>query len=389
MGNVPGDPNTFRSPDLDADPFAGGKGWSILGAVATADQLAFSGGPLGKTIDTSTQPGGKLFLANVNLPSPPGGGSGFQAVVTLIGNGVEMARPMFITVGPDPGAFPPAGELPYIDPPWQSQPLPAPEPPPVVVPPTIEPPQPEPPPDVGPGRDLPPGIDVGSDPPPPVIDVPPMGEPEPPLEITNLDPRGLIVWHGYELGTVGPDGQLVLRLATFQPTELRPMVYQNAGGDLPATASSGDFVAEDGGLLPMAFTSYAYDGAVNNYGMLTAAQFGADSDDLAEMSAYFGGTSGAPANRSRATATRSSPSRQRSPPSPQPPCALPAVVDAARPADRESHWLPRWPPRGSHSHCGPLRRGPASAVRAAPSKAPHSRSSKSPKNLLKMSHDLC
>src|SRR5262245_149025 len=36
VGSVPGDPHTFRSPDLDAAPFAGGHGWSILGAVATA-----------------------------------------------------------------------------------------------------------------------------------------------------------------------------------------------------------------------------------------------------------------------------------------------------------------------------------------------------------------
>jgi hypothetical protein len=85
----PGDPFTYRNRALDADPvdFPASKGWTLLGVVSTSHEQAFSGGPLGQTIDTSGDPGGKLFLANLMLPP----GATATATLQLV-NGVDTVH---------------------------------------------------------------------------------------------------------------------------------------------------------------------------------------------------------------------------------------------------------------------------------------------------------
>jgi hypothetical protein len=93
-GNLPGgagprpagDSFSYRNRNLDADPseFPDSLEWTLLGVLNTAQEIAFSGGPLGSTIDTSTMPGGRLFLANVKLS--PGATATWN--VQLV-NGVE------------------------------------------------------------------------------------------------------------------------------------------------------------------------------------------------------------------------------------------------------------------------------------------------------------
>lgn len=73
-GNIPrpaGQPFTYYNRMLDGDPLDGGMGWSLVGVVRTSTELAFAGGPLGANISTSSQPGGRLFLANLyHIPEP-------------------------------------------------------------------------------------------------------------------------------------------------------------------------------------------------------------------------------------------------------------------------------------------------------------------------------
>jgi hypothetical protein len=83
-----GEPLTFRSRWLDAPVVDGGQGWSILGITVAPNLVKFDGGPLGQVIDTSAQPGGRLFLANVVLPY----GSTATANVLLAGNGLTLAQ---------------------------------------------------------------------------------------------------------------------------------------------------------------------------------------------------------------------------------------------------------------------------------------------------------
>jgi hypothetical protein len=81
-----GDPFTYTNRLLGADPndVPGGLNWTILGLTQTADKLAFGGGPLGLKIDTSGQPGGDLFLANVMLA--PGATAMARVQVISAGN---------------------------------------------------------------------------------------------------------------------------------------------------------------------------------------------------------------------------------------------------------------------------------------------------------------
>jgi hypothetical protein len=85
----PGDPFTYRNRLLDADllDFPDSKEWTLLGVVTTTSELAFSGGPLGSTINTSGEPGGRLFLANLMLPP----GATATATLQLV-NGVDTVH---------------------------------------------------------------------------------------------------------------------------------------------------------------------------------------------------------------------------------------------------------------------------------------------------------
>lgn len=83
-----GEPFTFLSRWLDAPVVDGGLDWSILGITVSPSLVKFDGSPLGLQIDTSTQPGGRLFLANVVLPY----GATVTANVDLVGNGQYLAH---------------------------------------------------------------------------------------------------------------------------------------------------------------------------------------------------------------------------------------------------------------------------------------------------------
>lgn len=82
----PGRTSTYRNRFLDSDPFdvPESKGWTLLGVVNTAAEVAFSGGPLGQTIETSGDPDGKLWLANLMLPP----GATATATLQLV-NGID------------------------------------------------------------------------------------------------------------------------------------------------------------------------------------------------------------------------------------------------------------------------------------------------------------
>jgi hypothetical protein len=85
----PGQSFTYRNRFLDADLFEvpESKEWVLLGVVNTMQEIAFNGGPLGQTIDTSGEPDGKLFLANLMLPS----GASATATLQLV-NGVDTVH---------------------------------------------------------------------------------------------------------------------------------------------------------------------------------------------------------------------------------------------------------------------------------------------------------
>jgi hypothetical protein len=69
MPRLPGDSFTYRNRLLDADvsDHPDSKEWTLLVHANTASEIAFSGGPLGRAIDTNNEPDGRLFLANVKL----------------------------------------------------------------------------------------------------------------------------------------------------------------------------------------------------------------------------------------------------------------------------------------------------------------------------------
>ena len=98
-----GQPFTARNRFLDADPAEEpeSKGWTLLGINTTSQKITFSGGPLGQFIDTSTEPDGDLFLANLMLP--PKATATVQ--VTLV-NGVNTVFEQTLIIGvPEPGTF--------------------------------------------------------------------------------------------------------------------------------------------------------------------------------------------------------------------------------------------------------------------------------------------
>jgi len=99
----PGNPFTYRNRLLDVDPidFPESKGWTLLGVINTHLQQAFVGGPLGQTIDTSTEPNGDLFLANLMLPA----NATATVQVTLV-NGIDTVFEQSIIVGvPEPATL--------------------------------------------------------------------------------------------------------------------------------------------------------------------------------------------------------------------------------------------------------------------------------------------
>ncbi|WP_172991871.1 PEP-CTERM sorting domain-containing protein [Lacipirellula parvula] len=97
---------TYRNRVLDFDPLdpeapGVGKGWTILGAINTASEISFAGGPLGRKINTATEPRGELFLANLYMQPY----FTFTAQITLV-RGVDT---VFTTT-----FVPPAIELPQL-----------------------------------------------------------------------------------------------------------------------------------------------------------------------------------------------------------------------------------------------------------------------------------
>lgn len=67
----PGLPITYRNRLLDTDPAdnPAGLGYVMLGTLVSSTKVEFTTGPLGQQISTATQPDGRLFLANINLPT--------------------------------------------------------------------------------------------------------------------------------------------------------------------------------------------------------------------------------------------------------------------------------------------------------------------------------
>jgi hypothetical protein len=112
-GNGPAGPRlageafTYRNRNLDADPLdvPTSKGWTLLGVVNTTSEIAFTGGPLGMPIDTSTDPGGRLFLANIMLAQ----GASATANITLV-NGTETVHTQTLVFPiPEPATLAMAG----------------------------------------------------------------------------------------------------------------------------------------------------------------------------------------------------------------------------------------------------------------------------------------
>jgi hypothetical protein len=98
----PGQAFTYINRVLNRDPLddPSYKGWIIPVLAITATEFKFTGGPLGQKIDTSTEPGGDLFLANVNL-SPPQGGA--RASVRLF-NIDEVVANLIADTVPEPAS---------------------------------------------------------------------------------------------------------------------------------------------------------------------------------------------------------------------------------------------------------------------------------------------
>jgi len=100
---------TYRNRFLDLDPadpdVSGGKGWTLVAPTTTAALVTISGGPLGGTINTSGEPGGKLFLANFLLPVGAKGSAVLKAV-----NGAPVVDTQTIPIGvPEPATLGLAG----------------------------------------------------------------------------------------------------------------------------------------------------------------------------------------------------------------------------------------------------------------------------------------
>lgn len=82
-GRPAGDPFTYINRALDADPVEGGKGWTLQGVVINSTRLSFIGGTPGQMITTASEPGGRLFLANLNAPWVPEPTSAVLAAILI------------------------------------------------------------------------------------------------------------------------------------------------------------------------------------------------------------------------------------------------------------------------------------------------------------------
>jgi hypothetical protein len=100
----PGMAFTYPNRMLNADPseIPGALGLSQFGVIVTPSELSYTVANLGGTISTAPQPGGNLFLANVNMP---GASSSGRATVQILRQGAlvqEMNTRFFI---PEPAAI--------------------------------------------------------------------------------------------------------------------------------------------------------------------------------------------------------------------------------------------------------------------------------------------
>ncbi len=107
-GGVPLGPNekgTYRNRVLDADPsdIDGGKGWAYSPIQSGSNGIDFFMGPNPAIpIDTSGEPGGRLFLANAWLAIPPATRPfAFQVTLELVNNGVTV-QTLSAALAPEP-----------------------------------------------------------------------------------------------------------------------------------------------------------------------------------------------------------------------------------------------------------------------------------------------
>ncbi len=111
------DPGTFANRMIDRDPGEGdgGKGWAIASRVVNATTFNFVFGPNPAVpIVTALDPGGRLFLGQIQTTGQPSSGSirpGHVANVSvaLILNGVTVQTLTGAIVSPEPASFGLAG----------------------------------------------------------------------------------------------------------------------------------------------------------------------------------------------------------------------------------------------------------------------------------------
>ena len=88
---------TYINEYLGASLTRGGEGFTVLGAATTPAKLTFAAGPLGQTIDTGTDPGGRLFLANFHVPP----GQFVNVMIDLYSQGTLIESIWFPVPEPD------------------------------------------------------------------------------------------------------------------------------------------------------------------------------------------------------------------------------------------------------------------------------------------------
>jgi hypothetical protein len=100
----PGHPFTYANDMVVADPgdIEGGLGLSRFGLIRVANEVSFTAVSLGGTITTASQPGGNLFLANVNMP---GNSSSGLATVQILRQGALVQEMNAVFSIPEPPAF--------------------------------------------------------------------------------------------------------------------------------------------------------------------------------------------------------------------------------------------------------------------------------------------
>jgi hypothetical protein len=106
-----GDAFTYYNRKLDADPLdvPGALGLSPFGLINTAQELSVTVADLGGTINTSTEPGGRLFLANVNMPGSANFSANGTATVQLLRLGALVEEHIVPFPIPEPATLAMAG----------------------------------------------------------------------------------------------------------------------------------------------------------------------------------------------------------------------------------------------------------------------------------------